>query len=310
MKGRINELRGGNANATIPELLGNNMKHHWADFLMRDLGHWNFTENRHRWSSYFDDLENVPANAETVTINSDTKNWKHLPALTSVDELTLHEAKREHLQSIKLPPNIKRLRITHARPQDINFIAEADQIEELILEYVSGFNDLTPITHLPNLRAVHFENLRGMRDYSPLGKAPKLQNVSIYGTTDWYQPVNDFSFVNKLKCLEHLGIVCVKGEQPLNTLTTLSTHKHLKSLSVQSTVFTLEEFAWLFAATPNATQGHNKLSITVRDYITFLGRGERRIKASAKNAPDKVAQHQARYNAAFNAAMTQLQAQQ
>jgi len=286
MKGRINALRDGNANATNPELLGNNMKHHWADFLMRDLGHWNFTENRHRWNSYFDDLENVPANAETVTINSDTKNWKILPTLTSVVELTLHEAKREHLQPIKLPPNIKRLRITHARPQDINFIAAADQIEELILEYVSGFNDLTPITHLPNLRAVHFENLRGMRDYSPLGKAPKL------------------------KCFEHLGIVCVKGEQPLNTLTTLSTHKHLKSLSVQSTVFTLEEFAWLFAATPNVTQGHNKLSITVRDYITFLGRGERRIKANTKNAPDKVAQHEARYNAAFNAAMIQLQAQQ
>nr|WP_254846959.1 hypothetical protein [Leptospira alexanderi] len=55
---------------------------------------------------------------------------------------------------------LKKLRITHVRPKTIDFLIKLQNVEELVLEYVSGFESVGPIGELKNLKALHIENFR------------------------------------------------------------------------------------------------------------------------------------------------------
>src|SRR5205823_3862952 len=99
---------------------------------------------------------------------------------------------------------------THARPKTIEFISSMSELEELVLEYVSGFNDLSALGRLKHLRAVHMENLRGVSDFSGLAGATNLKYLAIYGTADWQQPIDSFEFLRDLPHLELFALWEVK----------------------------------------------------------------------------------------------------
>ena len=110
---------------------------------------------------------------------------------------------------------LKRLRLTHARPKSLDFVRGHEALEELVLEYVSGVDDLRPVAVLPNLRALHLENLRRMRDFSGLADAAKLRYLSVDGTFDWAQPISSLAFVSSLRALEHFRLGSVRVLAPL-----------------------------------------------------------------------------------------------
>jgi len=221
------------------------MKHHFADFLPRDREYWTLIPNRERYAYH---IGNVPAGSRDitiVTIGKDDENWERVLTLPDLEELTLHEPSGDQLLAVQTLRSLKRLRITHARPKSLDFIASMAAVEELVLEYVSGVSDLAPLAQLKNLRALHMENLRRVSDFGGLAGAGNLRYLAIYGTTDWDQPIKDFDFLRGLPNLEAFAMwqaVC-RAEFPA-TLPALSLRK-LKSLRVHSSHLRAEEYALL-----------------------------------------------------------------
>lgn len=197
------------------------------------------------------DWSNAQKQISIATISSDDLNWDALATLPNLEELTLHAPSNEQMEFVSQLWRLKRLRITHARPRNIEFISRLQNLEELILEYVSGFDDVSPVGGLTRLHALHFENLRRVSNFSGLAGSRNLRFLSISGTLDWAQPVDSFDFLRSLTELEYLTLHLFKApkvDQPLSSLMDL---KKLTKLNVGINSFPLEVFAWLEAKLPN-----------------------------------------------------------
>ncbi len=226
------------------------MRHHFGDFLDRDGGYWTIVPNRERYCYRIGDVPEGSPEITIVTIGKDDERWERVRTLPHLEELTLHEPTKEQLAGLGALRTVKRLRITHARPKDIDFICAMTGVEELVLEYVSGFSDLSPLRHLTRLRALHLENLRRVSDFGGLSGITSLQYLSIYGTLDWKQPIRDFEFLHGLPSLEVLGMfqVITKAVYPA-LLPALSLRK-LKQIRLASSYFDTAEYALLEEGLP------------------------------------------------------------
>jgi hypothetical protein len=139
------------------------MRHHFGDMLDRGGGYWTIIPNRQRYAYRIGDLAAGSSDITMLTIGRQDEHWQRVHSFPNLEELTLYEPSQEQLQAMCELRAITRVRITHARTNDIEFMRPLVALEELVLEYVSGFSDLSPLGALPRLRAVHFENLRKVR---------------------------------------------------------------------------------------------------------------------------------------------------
>ncbi|MCL4672200.1 MAG: hypothetical protein KJZ64_04550 [Sphingomonadaceae bacterium] len=227
------------------------MKHHFGDMLDRSGGHWNFAPNAKRYAFHMPEWTSEQRLITIATISGEDVNWEILRTFPNLEELTLHSPSHEQIEFVSNLSRLKRLRITHARPKSLDFLARLQNLEEIILEYVSGFSDLLPLSQLSGLRALHIENVRRVSDFSGLSNSPRLAYLSIDGTLDWAQPVEDFDFLGSLGSLEYLRIMNVRSPtnpQPLSCLTEL---KNLSKITIGMSAFPLEVFAWLEAKIPH-----------------------------------------------------------
>jgi hypothetical protein len=190
------------------------MKHHFGDFLYRDGGHWNFVPNVERYRHRIGDTAEGDPEVKLLTFGKDEDNWRRALTLPNLEELTLHEPSPDQLRGVGALRSLRRLRITHARPKDIEFIASMTALEEVILEYVSGFSDLSPLARLPRLRSLYLENLRRVSSFGCLAGANHLEYLGVRGTLDWNQPIDDFEFLRGTPRLEYLGFSFIKCKAP------------------------------------------------------------------------------------------------
>jgi hypothetical protein len=222
------------------------VKHHFGDLLDRDGDYWTVIPNRERYEY---SLCNVPSGSKEITIATIGKNddnWEVIFTLPNIEEVTLHEPSHDQIGKIsQLWNKIRRLRITHARLTNIDFISSLVNVEELVLEYVSGFSDLAPIRSLNNLKSLHLENLRKVFEFSGLKGIESLRYLRIDGTLDWKQPIANFEFLHGLPNLEVLsfGQVINKTEFPA-FLPALSLKK-LKKIRIPNNLFPAKEYALL-----------------------------------------------------------------
>jgi len=221
------------------------MRHHFGDFLDRDGNYWMIAPNRERYAQRIDDVPEGNSDITIITIGKEDKNWSRVLALANLVELTLHEPTTEQLAAIGSIPSIKRLRITHARPQNLDFIRPMHGLEELVLEYVSGFSDLLPLGSLPNLRALHTENLRRVSDFSGLAAAVNLKYLAIYGTLDWEQPINNFEFLRGLSQLEVFALWQIKCQASYPAMLPAISLPQLKKLRIHRSYLGTDEYALL-----------------------------------------------------------------
>lgn len=221
------------------------MRHHFADFLDRDGGYWTMAPNRERYAHGIDDVPDGSADITVLTIGKDDKEWSRILAFPNLVELTLHAPTAEQLAAIGSMKSIKRLRITHARPQTLDFLSSMGGLEELVLEYVSGFSDLSPLGALPKLRALHMENLRRVSDFSGLGLAAGLRYLAIYGTLDWEQPIDNFEFLRGLPGLEVLALWQIKCRAPYPAMRPAISLHQLKKLRIPRRYLPTDEYALL-----------------------------------------------------------------
>jgi hypothetical protein len=223
------------------------MKHHFGDALDRSGGHWNFVPNVERYAYHMPEWTEGQKQISIATISAEDQNWELIATFPNLVELTLHSPSHEQLAFVSQLWRLKRLRITHARPKNIEHLARLQSLEEIILEYVSGFSDLSPLSELANLTALHLENLRRVSDFSGLKNAKKLKYLSLDGTLDWDQPVESFEFLGGLSDLEFLRIMKVRTPKVGNPLESLLKLKCLKNLSFSANAFPVEIFAWIAA---------------------------------------------------------------
>ena len=221
------------------------MRHHFGDFLGRDGKHWTILPNRERYAYRIGDVPAGSKEVTIVTIGKDDDHWSRVATLPNLEELTLHEPTSEQLQVAGELRSVKRLRITHARPRSVEFLRGMTNIEELVLEYVSGFDDLAPLTSLRRLRALHVENLRRVVDFGGLAGIDSLEYLAIYGTLDWNQPIKDFEFLRALPRLEDFALWQVVSKKPYPALLPAIGLRNLKRLRVHASYLPVQEYALL-----------------------------------------------------------------
>ena len=221
------------------------MRHHFGDLLDRDGSHWTVIPNRERYAYRIGDVPAGCPEVTIVTIGKEDENWSRALTLPNLEELTLHAPTKEQLLAVAALRSLKRLRITHAKPQTIDFISSMSELEEVVLEYVSGFSDLSPLGTLKRLCALHLENLRRVSDFSGLAGATNLKYLAVYGTTDWQQPIDDFAFLRGLPQLEVFALWEIKCRAPYPAMLPALSLGHLKKLRLHGSYLATEEYALL-----------------------------------------------------------------
>lgn len=221
------------------------MRHHFGDLLDREGGYWTVIPNRERYAYRIDCVPEGSPEITILTIGKEDKHWKRLLTLPNLEELTLHEPKEEQMLAVTEMRALKRLRITHARPKTIDFISSLTELEEVVLEYVSGFGDLSPLGTLKRLRALHIENLRRVSDFGGLAGATNLRYLSVNGTLDWQQPIDGFEFLRGLPKLEVLALWQVNCRAPYPAMLPLLSLPNLKKLRLHGSYLATEEYALL-----------------------------------------------------------------
>jgi len=232
------------------------MRHHFGDLLDRDGGYWTVIPNRERYAYRIGDVPAGCPEVTIVTIGKDDEHWDRALTLPNLEELTLHAPTPEQLLAAGTLRSLKRLRVTHARAKTIDFISSMSELEELVLEYVSGFSDLSPLGTLKHLRALHMENLRRVSDFSGLAGVTNLKYLAIYGTTDWQQLIDGFEFLRSLPQLEVFAMWEVKCRAPYPAMLPAVSLRHLKKLRLNGSYLATEEYALLEEAL-NAVGGAN-----------------------------------------------------
>lgn len=221
------------------------MRHHFADLLDRDGGYWTVIPNRERYAHRIGDIPAGSPEITLVTIGKEDEHWARALTLPNLEELTLHEPTPEQLLGVGALRSLKRLRVTHARPKTIDFIRSLGGLEELVLEYVSGVSDLSPLRALKHLRALHLENLRRVSDFSGLAGVTNLKYLAIFGTLDWQQPIASFEFLRGLPQLEVFALWEVKCQAPYPVMLPALSLRHLKKLRLHGRYLPTEEYALL-----------------------------------------------------------------
>ena len=276
------------------------MKHHFGDLLDREGGYWTIVPNAERYAHRIDA---VPADSEAITvatIGDGDQSWRSILTFPKLEELTLHEPSQEQLHAIAELPNLKRLRLTHARPKELDFIRSLTALEELVLEYVSGFSDLAPLRSLAKLRALHLENLRRVHNFSGLSGVSSLKYLYIDGTLDWKQPIDDFEFLRGLPNLEVLALGQIINRAPYPATLPVVTLKKLKRLRLTWNMLASAEYALLevgLRGVPGATWGPFTRFPYSGDvqWFEFTGKGAGRAKCGHVESEHKCAEFARKY---------------
>ncbi|RZJ47035.1 MAG: leucine-rich repeat domain-containing protein [Chryseobacterium sp.] len=237
------------------------MKHHFGDFLDRTGDYWTTIPNRERFAfiADFEIVNKEEVKILTISKTQDKNHWEQIIDCPNLEELTLHDPSKEQVQAIRRLTNVKRLRVTFFTAADIEFIGDLHNLEELILEYVSGFSDLTPLAKLTKLKSVHFENLRKVSNFDGLKGTNSLRYLYINGTLDWNQPIDNFEFLSGLPNLEVFSLGWIINKSPFPALISVLTLKKLKKIRLISKTLPTQEFAFLERALPNVQGANNEI---------------------------------------------------
>lgn len=260
------------------------MKHHFGDFLDRTGDYWTTIPNRERFAfiADFEIANKDEVKILTISKNQEKEHWEQVFECQNLEELTLHDPSKEQVQAIRKLTNLKRIRVTFFRANDIEFLGDLINLEEVILEYVSGFSDLTPLLKLAKLKSLHFENLRRVSNFDGLKGLNGLRYLHIDGTLDWNQPIENFEFLKGLPNLEvfSLGFIISKTEFP--AFLPILHLKKLRKIKIGRATFKTNEYAFLQAAIPTVEGCSWDLCWDYQDNFEFLGKRAGFVK---KNNP-------------------------
>lgn len=279
------------------------MKHHFGDFLDRTGDYWTTIPNRERFAfiADFEIANKDEVKILTISKTQDKNHWEQIFDCPNLEELTLHDPSKEQVQSIRKLTNTKRLRVTFFRATDIEFIGDLHNLEELILEYVSGFSDLSPLRKLTKLKSLHFENLRRVSNFDGLKGINSLRYLHIDGTFDWKQPIENFNFLEGLPNLEVVAFGSVINKTDFPAFLPILKLNKLKRIKIGMATFNTKEYAFLQTALPNVLCGHFgdeawEPCYQINDnYMEFIGKGAGNVKLDNPKADEKIEDFKLKY---------------
>lgn len=265
------------------------MKHHFGDFLDRTGDYWTTIPNREKFAFIADfEIKNRDeVKILTISKHQEKEHWEQIFSCQNLEELTMHDPSKEQIHAIRKLTKLKRIRVTFFRANDIEFLGDLINLEEVILEYVSGFSDLTPLLKLTKLKSLHFENLRRISNFDGLRGLNSLRYLHLDGTLDWNQPIENFEFLKGLPNLEvfSLGFVINKTDFPA-FLPILHLNK-LKKIKIGRATFKTNEYAFLQVAIPNVEGCTWDLCWDYLDNFEFLGKRAGFVKKNNPIAKDR-----------------------
>jgi hypothetical protein len=277
------------------------MKHHFIDLLDREDDYWTIIPNRERYAYAADRIIKDKKTVKIITISKHHENWQQVFDCPNLEELTLHDPGKEQVQAITKLTQLKRLRVTFFRAKDIEFIGNLINVEELILEYVSGFSDLSPLQKLKKIKSLHFENLRRVSNFDGLKGLKSLRYLHIDGTIDWKQPIENFSFLEGLPNLEVLAFGFVINKTPFPAFLPIIKLKKLKKIRIGMAAFNTKEYAFLEGALPNvkccsfSDIPWNPCYQLHDEYIEFIGKGAGNVKLKSSNSAERIEAFKSKY---------------
>ena len=274
------------------------MIHHFGDMLEGRDDYWAMVPGGERFRYMLSGAQ-ASKNLKIATISADTPLWERIFECEGLEELTLHLPSKDQIAALPKLKRLERLRITKIQVKNIDFLARLPLLRELVLEYVSGFCDLSPLKELKSLKSAHFENLRRVSDFSGLSGIASLRYLGINGTLDWDQPIKDFEFLRDLGALEALKLIWVKCKEPYPALLPLVALKNLKKINIYPQAFALEEYALVQLVCEGVDGAKMPLTTEFKDtgYVKFLGRGSGHTKIGAKNEVQKRAEFEQKFEA-------------
>lgn len=248
------------------------MKHHFGDLLDRTGDYWTIVPNMARYAYSADDNIRDKKKVKILTISKGDKNWRQVFDCPNIEELTLHVADKEQVQEIRKLKQLKRLRVTHLKTNDIEFIGDLPNLEEVMLEYVSGFSDLSPLKKLKKIKSLHFENLRRIKSFDGLKGLKSVRYLHIDGTLDWNQPIENFEFLKGLPNLEVFSLGFIINDTEFPALLPMLHLKRLKKIHIARNTFKTREYAFLETAFPKVEGCSWELCWKFGDNFEFLGK--------------------------------------
>lgn len=279
------------------------MKHHFEDFLDRTGDYWTTIPNRERFAfiADFEIANKDEVKILTISKHQEKEHWEQVFVCSNLEELTLHDPSKEQVQAIRKLTKLKRIRVTFFRANDIEFLGDLINLEEVILEYVSGFSDLTPLLKLTKLKSLHFENLRKVSNFDSLVGLTSLRYLKIDGTLDWNQPIDNFNFLEGLPNLEILAFGFVINKSDFPAFLPILKLKKLKTIKIGMATFNTKEYAFLETALTTANCCHFgnapwKPCYQINDeYMEFIGKGAGNVKLNNPNADNKIEAFKTKY---------------
>lgn len=269
-----------------------------SEGLLGKIDHyWKIIPTHHTLSYSVDKERSDPGLVKVLTASKNHQNWKYIFECPNLEEINLDQPNSEQVQAITKIRSLKRLRIKSFRTKDIEFIGSLTDLEEVSLEYVSGFSDLSPLQNLPKLKALHLENLRKVSSFDGLKGIKNLKYLHISGTLDWKQPIEDFAFLEELPELEILSLMYFVLKAPFPAFKSVLRLEKLLEIRIPREALDTAEYAFLDVAKPNVIKGFENetswpLSINIdyidQGYVSLLGKGEGRIKLSHPDASNKL----------------------
>jgi hypothetical protein len=266
------------------------MKHHFADLLDRSDHYWTIVPNMKRYAYNAKDEISDKRQVRILTISKHHDHWRQAFECPNLEELTLNDPSKEQLAAMHNFRAIKRLRISYLRTPTIDFIAHCPNVEELVLEYVSGFSDLSPLRELKRLKSLHLENLRRVSSFDGLRDIDSLRYLFLGGTLDWNQPIEDFGFFAGLPNLEVMLFGFFTNKIPYPALLPMLHLTMLKKIHVGRADFKTPEYAFLKVAFPAVKGCDWDLCWKRRTTIDFLGKRAGFVNLDASNTEKRCAQ--------------------
>lgn len=280
------------------------MKHHFGDFLDRTADYWTTIPNKERYAfvANFKIPNKDKVKILTIGKHQDKELWEQIFDCPNLEELTLHDPSKEQVQAIRKVTNLKRLRVTFFRAADIEFIGDLFNLEELILEYVSGFTDLTPLLKLTKLKSLLCENLRRVSNFDGLKGLKSLRYLQIDGTLDWSQPIDNFDFLEGIENLEVLALGFISNKSEYPALLPILKLKKLKKFMAGMSTLPTKEFAFIEVALPGiyccnfSNERLEKYFINKEKWVYFLGKGTRSINVNEAKSKEKIKLFEKKYD--------------
>jgi len=208
----------------------------------------------------FEDLDDAPSDVRAIRIDRNVKNVARIDRFTKLEQIHLIDPTPDQVTAVFRQNQIRRLLFGDAHKFSLDGIENLTSLEELAFLNSSGPNDLNVLASLPKLRSLMLENLRGLQDWSSIGRVKTLRCFCLTGGfVEATTKISTLDYLRDLTELEHIYIAGVKysGAQP--AFEGLRHCKKLVSAVIVPGCFSLEDNAYLEAHLAGSVRYFKKL---------------------------------------------------